>query len=166
MWSSDRRALIAALMAAAALGACGFRPLHGQAGAGEALRGAVALDAGGGRHGWIFADALRRRIGDPRSQPSYQIDVALTLEEEGLAISERDDVTRIGLLGAARYAFRARTTGTELLQGVARSASGYNTLASPYATRTARLDAERRVIEDLATRVWFDIVAGLEANAA
>jgi hypothetical protein len=44
---------------------------------------------------------------------------------------------------------------------VVRTASGYNTLASPFATRAARLDAERRVVEDLAARVFLTLANAL-----
>jgi LPS-assembly lipoprotein len=167
MWSPDRRRFVAAVAAgaAAATGACGLRPLHGGAGGGG-LQGDVALAPMGGRVGYAFREALRARIGDPTSDASYDLSVEVALDADDLAISERDDITRIDVLGTATYVLTARATGEPVGEGVVRSASGYNTLASPYATRIARFDAERRVIEDLATRVHFELATRFGARAA
>jgi LPS-assembly lipoprotein len=160
MSSPDRRALLAGLASLALVG-CGLRPLYGSGGGGAVLRGDTALRVGEGRQAYEFREAMRRRTGDPSGNPAFDLTVDLRLESDDLAISEQDDVTRIDVRGVAAYVLSDRATGTEIERGVVRTASGYNTLASPYATRAARLDAERRVVEDLAARVFLTLANAL-----
>lgn len=159
MSSPDRRALLVGL-AGLAVGGCGLRPLYG-AGGGGVLHGATVVRAGEGRQAYAFREAMRRRIGDPSAEAAFDLAVEVRLEADDLAISEQDDITRIDIRGLAAYVLSERATGTEIERGVVRTASGYNTLASPYATRAARLDAERRVVEDLAARVFLTLANAL-----
>jgi LPS-assembly lipoprotein len=159
MWSPDRRAAMAALAALAA-GGCGLRPLYGEGGGGVLHRNTV-VRAGDGRQAYAFREAMRRRTGDPAADAAFDLAVEVRLEADDLAISEQDDITRIDVRGLASYVLSERATGAEIERGVVRSASGYNTLASPYATRAARLDAERRVVEDLAARVFLTLANAL-----
>lgn len=166
--TARRRAL--RLLAAAACGglagACGFRPLYGeQDGAAGSLRGEVAVSGADGRLGFHFRDRLRRRLDDPRPDAAFTLEVALSLRDEGLAITRQDDVTRISLFGEARWRLARGRDGAEMAAGAVTSSSGYSTLASPYATRIARRDAERRVAEDLAERVFARLAALPQAPA-
>jgi LPS-assembly lipoprotein len=160
MWSPDRRAALAALALAAAAGGCGLRPLYGAGGGGVLHRNTV-VRVGEGRQAYTFREAMRRRTGDPSADAAFDLAVDVRLEADDLAISERDDITRIDVRGLAAYVLSQRATGAEIERGTARSASGYNTLASPFATRAARLDAERRVVEDLAARVFLNLANAL-----
>jgi LPS-assembly lipoprotein len=152
-----RSALSGAL--ALALAGCGFRPLYGTGGGGAALQGGVALDGLSGRVGYHFRQAMRGRVGDAGAEPAWTLSVAIDLDEEGLAITPDDDITRISLTGTARWTLRDRAAGGEALAGVVRSTSAYNTTGTPFATRVAAEDAERRVAADLAERVFAQIAA-------
>ncbi len=152
---SRRVALLAGLAAAG----CGFQPLYGEGGGGGALAGQVGLEGVSGRLGFAFRERMRQRLGEPAPDAAYRLDVALSLSQEGLLISRRDDITRFDVEGLARYTLRRRADGETVAEGVARSVSAYSTLASPYATRVAERDAERRVAEDLAERVFARIAA-------
>jgi len=167
--AARRRALrlIAGAAAAGGLSGCGFQPLYGeQGGAAGALRGEVAVSGADGRLGFQFRDRLRRRLDDPRPEAAFTLAVALSLSDEGLAITRQDDVTRFSVTGEARWRLVRGRDGAEIAQGVVTSSSGYSTLASPYATRIARRDAERRVAEDLAERVFARLATLPEAPAA
>ncbi len=163
MSSPDRRRALALLAGAATAGltaGCGFQPLYGeQNGAAGALRGEVAVGGADGRLGYHFRERLRRRLDDPRPDAGFTLEVALSLSDEGLAITRQDDVTRFSVTGEARWRLVRQSDGGAAAEGVARSTSGYSTLASPYATRIARRDAERRIAEDLAERVFARLAA-------
>jgi len=166
--AARRRALrlIAGAAAAGGLSGCGFQPLYGeQGGAAGALRGEVAVSGADGRLGFQFRDRLRRRLDDPRPEAAFTLTVALSLSDEGLAITRQDDVTRFSVTGEARWRLARGRDGAEIAAGAVASSSGYSTLASPYATRIARRDAERRVAEDLAERVFARLATLPEAPA-
>ncbi len=156
------RAAATSAAAAALAGGCAFEPLHGGAQGAGAWRGSVLVEDIEGREGYAFRQALRRRIGDAGSETRYSLSVALAFEERGLAITQRNDVTRFDVVGRADFALKRRAEdGRTVRAGVARSASAYNTLATPYATRIAAQDARRRVAEDLAERVYAEISVAL-----
>lgn len=157
MSSSDRRRAVAALAAAGAAAACGFTPLYGT---GDSdLRGAFRVEGADGREGYRFREQFRRRVGDPRPDAPWTVEVALAFDEDGLGITPDDDVTRYNVDGEARYVVRRRRDGAQVASGVARSVSAYSTTASPYATRIAQQDTLRRVAADLADRVFAQIAA-------
>ena len=166
MWSSDRRAVIAALAVAAVAPSCGFRPVHRRAG---------SLDPGGtesslevaqppGRAGYYYARALRRKLSlwDGRVDV-FRIESRLQFEERETAITVDDDVTRIAVTG--RVAWRALEDDREVTRGEERSASSYTTIAAPFAVRTAADDTERRIAEALAERVFLALLAAPELAA-
>lgn len=157
-----RRAI--ALVTCALASACGFRPLHGPSGEAAALRGDIVIEGVDGRSGHYFQRSFTRIAGEPEPDARFALDVALSLDREGLAISRDDTITRFDVFGEARFRLRDRTSGALRLDGVARSVSAFNTLSNPYATRIARLDAERRVAEDLAARVYAQIAARQTAS--
>lgn len=163
MWWPDRmqgRRRALAALAGGLVAGCGFQPLYlEQGGAASALRGQVAVTGADGRLGFMFRERLRDRLDTPRPDSSHTLDVALRFTDTGLAITRRDDITRFTINGEATWRLTRRGDGAVVADGLARSASGYSTLASPFATRAARLDAERRVAEDLAERVFARLAA-------
>ncbi|MFN3613019.1 MAG: LPS assembly lipoprotein LptE [Rubrimonas sp.] len=144
-WS--RRAL---LLGATAVAGCGFRPLHG---AGTGLRGRVTLDGPQGRNGFAFREQMRRNLGDPAPDAPYRLITTLSYEEEGVAISRRDDITRYDVTATAQYRLVRAADGVEIDAGAVRAVSAYSTTAAPYATRIAERDTETRLAANLADRV-------------
>ena len=155
-----------ALAAGAAAAGCAFEPLHRKGGPVAEVRGSVALTGVSGREGYAFRRALERRLGASGPDPAFVLDATLEFERRGLAITRDDSVTRFDVLGSARFALREAASGDLRAEGVARALSAYSALATPYATRVAAQDAERRVAEDLAERVYAQIAAQLSREAA
>lgn len=156
-----RRALLAA--AVAALAGCTVRPLYGPAAGAEAPR-RVALGGVGGREGYLFREALARRFAlDPEARD--QLDVTLSLNTVGLAISRIGDITRVNVEGFARYRLTDRAGERAPIEGTVRAVSGYSTLASAYATRVAADDAVARVAAELAERVFTQVAVRSAAAA-
>lgn len=160
---SDRRRALAALIALGAASAttgCGFRPVYG-AGSGRAFERRIRVQEPPGRSGHFYARALRRRLGEPGPDAAMTLETRLSFGERATAITVEDDVTRFDILGAARWRLTERGASDALAAGEAEAATAYNTLARPYATRTAELDAERRLAEELAARVFLELAAAL-----
>lgn len=165
MSSSDRRRALAWLGGAVALAGCGFRPLYGAGGPAGSLQGNVVVIGASGRLGYHFNQEMRRRVGAPSESPRFALTVALSLREEELAITEQNDATRLNIEGAARYSLVEQTTAKEVTSGEATAVSAYDTLTTPYSTRIAQQDAQRRVAEDLARRVFVRLSAALNGDA-
>ena len=161
MWWCDRRRAAVALAAAALAAGCGFRPVHGDGGLAGAA-GGVRVAQPPGRIGYFFAEALRARLGPP-GPSALALDADLSLDRRETVITVADDVTRYDVVGTARYRLRAED-GDLAAEGAVSAVTGYNTLAAPYATRRAAEDAERRVAEALASRVFLELAAALAAD--
>lgn len=154
-WSDRRQALV--LLAAVLGTGCTVRPLYVETGGSDgAAKPVVALASLSGRNGYLFREALGRRV-TIDSEARHQLDVAVGLRQLGLAITRVGDVTRYNVEGTARFVLTDRQGAEAPLEGTVRSVSGYSTLASAYATRVARDDAEARVLGDLAERVFAEI---------
>ena len=68
-------------------------------------------------------------------------------------------MTRISLTATADWALYPEGAAGPVLQGRAVSQSGYNSTASLFATRAAKLDIERRLARDLGERISRSLLA-------
>ena len=157
---SDRRRALAALAATVATAGCGFRPVYGS-GSGRAFERRIRVAEPPGRRGYFYARALRRRLGEAGPDATLTLETRLSFAERATAITVEDDVTRFDILGAAAWRLSERGDAAAIAEGEAEAATAYNTLARPYATRTAERDAERRLAEELAARVFLELAAAL-----
>lgn len=160
MWSSDRRRALALIVAAAATGACGFRPLYEQGGGAANLRGGFALPEATDPVSFAFRDRALRRLGQPRGDAPYRLEATVAIEEIGSAIAPNSDVTRFRLVGRAVYSVIDLSTGkpVEPPQSV-ETATSFDASAGVYATRSARIDAEQRLATELAELVSARLLA-------
>jgi hypothetical protein len=159
-----RRALglLAGLCLAAPLAGC-FRPMLAADGPSGALRGRVVLPDFQNRFGYYLNDSLRDRLGRPEAA-EYRLAVKTRLVKDDLAIAQDNAVTRISLTATAEWALYrivatqgqragAADDADPVLSGRTVSQSGYNSTASLFATRAAKLDIERRLARDLGERI-------------
>jgi hypothetical protein len=173
MWLSDarffcrRRALllVAGGLAATPLAAC-FRPMLAEGGHSSELIGQIELPAFDDRFGYYLSDSLRDRLGRPEVAV-YRLDIKTRLHKDNLAIAQDNAVTRISLTASADWALYRlsdEASGADgkpipALTGRTVSQSGYNSTASLYATRAAKLDIERRLARDLGERIARSLFA-------
>lgn len=142
------------------LGGCGFRPLHQNGGA--SLR--VALNGEHGRLGRHFRESWRRLAGEAGETPLWRLDVDLVFTDREVAISDEDDVTRYDVIGKVAYELGGvDDEEAPTHDGVISAESAYSTLGTPYATRVARRDAEKRVARELAERLFATLAPRLTA---
>lgn len=157
MSSSDRRHVLT-LLATAPLAACGFTPVYGPGGNGQALRGQVRVAAPDTRLGFQLVARLEERLGRPRAE-AYRLDYRIETTESGLAISGTNDVTRINIAGTVRFTLTELATGAEPLAGEVSTFTAYSTTFTPVATAAARRDAEDRLMTALADQLMSRLLA-------
>lgn len=146
----------AVLMALLAVAACGFQPIHGQRSeaSGDAL---AAIDIGliADRTGQMLRNELLQQM-QPRGGTTparYGLAIALSESLQDLAIRKDETATRANLIMTARFAVTSRADGKALFNSSVQSANSYNVLTSDFATLSAREDARRRAVQQLATGI-------------
>lgn len=149
MSSFDRRYF---LMLAAALGGCGFQPVYGPGGPAAGIRNAVALDPPRDEAGFALVRRLEERLGLPDA-PHYRMAVRLYVDEQELGVTPDQVITRYNLRGRAEYSLVDLSTGDVATSGRVSSFSSYSATGTPFATLSARRDAEDRLMTILADQI-------------
>ncbi len=161
MLSSDRRKVLAHLggvsLLGGFLGGC-FRPMLAKDSPSAALIGRVRLPEFGDRFGFYLNASLRDRLGRPQAE-DFRLEVTTRIERRDLAIAQDNAVTRISLTAIADWALYPAGGSEPVLTDRAVSQSGYNSTASLFATRAAKLDIERRLARDLGERIARSLLA-------
>lgn len=142
------------LAAMAPLGACGFRPLLAEAD-GESVRGqlaAVHVKGLNSRLGQQLRIALEDNL-DPISSNTptlYDLRIRLRRSNKALAIQLDNTITRFNLTLSASFNLKRSEDNQLLYRSRVRRVASYNVRRAPFATLTARQDAERRAAKELA----------------
>lgn len=154
MWWSDPRRLVAA--AALLLAGCGFEPLYAPSGPAAALTGTVDVGVIQGTPGFSMRERLVDRLG-PAEAARWRLDVDLSFEKRGVAITEKDVTSRFDVTGIAIWSLTPLGTDAPGLQGEERATTGYSAptsdTSSAYAILSAQRDAEERLAVLLADRI-------------
>lgn len=151
---------LAALLALAALSACGLQPMYAGGGSGAVARGLAAVDVPPieGQAGWLVRNALIDRLGSSDAgSVRYRLDVRLEDRLEGLGLLTDDTVGRERRTLRARYQLVDTTTDEILLDATAGSDAGIDVVSSEFAT----IAAEQTALENLAREVADRIVTRL-----
>ncbi len=156
---SDRRTLLM-LPLAALLTACGFSPVYGPDGTGNALRGRVEIAAPDTINSYILVQRLEEQLGRT-VDPAYTLALTLATEQQGQAITANDETTRYSIVGILGYVLTEIATGRIVASGDVRNFTGYSATGSTVETLAAERDANRRLMVILADQ----LVAGLYATA-
>ena len=167
---SDRRQVLAHLGGGLLLGGvlpgllsgC-LRPMLAKGSPSAALIGRVRLPQFDDRFGFYLNASLRDRLGRAQAE-DFRLEVTTRIERSDLAIAQDNAVTRISLTAIADWALYPAGSSEParrepVLQGRAVSQSGYNSTASLFATRAAKLDIERRLARDLGERIARSLLA-------
>lgn len=158
MWLS-RRLIVLSLLA---LAGCGFEPVYGTNGEASALRGTVLMDEPTNRQQFQLNEQIELRLGRATA-PRYGLAVALTVREEGLAISRSNDITRFNILGKADYVLRDLTTGAPVTKGSVDTFTAYSASEQPVATLAAERDATKRLMTALADKIVSQLLINADA---
>jgi LPS-assembly lipoprotein len=158
------------LLGLAFLAACGFQPLYaerGEATAADQLA-AVRIEPMPNRSGQILYNALREGLnplGRPAS-PDYVLRVKLDESSEELALRTDETATRVNVTLTAAFVLLPIEGKTPVLEGVSRTTTAYNVLASPYATLTSSEDARARALDDIAREIRQRLAVFLTRQAS
>lgn len=162
----------ALFIAATALSACGFRPLHGQYSEGDnpgssANLAAVYIKPIPDRSGQIMRTAMERRFSPTgQREARYILSVNLTESIAKLAVEQNAFATRANLTLTASYVLERAEDYYQFPAGKTIAVSSYNILASNYATLTAEQNARERAVETLANDLRTRIAILLSAPAS
>jgi len=159
MLLSDRRRFLAGLGALSLTAACGFRPVYGNGGAGQALRSAVRADDPVSRGDFQFVSAFEDLLGRPTSA-RYGLAYAITKSEVEAGSIQDIGATRIQLFGTLDFTVTDLGTGLAVANGQVANNATYSTTSSQLATLAAAEDAELRLMrilaEALVTRLYTE----------
>lgn len=144
-------------------GGCGFHPLFARNGANAG--GQQAFDTifvepvAGGRAGYELRDTLidLLRGTSRQDQALYRLKIAMKQSVEGTAVQTNGYITRYTYTMTAEYQLTNVRTGAELTKGTETTFSGYDVVASPYATLVAQQDAQRYGAHEIADRIRIDL---------
>ena len=147
MSCSRRNAL--KLLAAAPLGACGFQPLYGEGTVARNLNGLIDVPILPGRFGFDLRQRLITRLGRAQA-PQFMLGIQTDIQQESRAILSDNTITRFTLTAHADYEVIPIGRAQAVFRDRERAVTGYSTVASPFATRAAEIDAFRRLAVSLA----------------
>ena len=160
MSSFSRRSVILGVPAAVA--ACGFSPAFAPGGAATRLQNSILLDEPVGREGFLFNRHFEDRLG--RGSPArYGLSYSISVDEDAIAITEDNVITRFNLLGSVKYALRDMQSKAVLVSGKVDNFTSYSASGTTVATQAAQRDAEARLMIILADQVINKLTA--EAGA-
>ena len=158
-----RMALPIVLACALGTAGCGFHPLFARsgtnAGGQQAFHSIFVDPVAGGRAGFELRDSLIDLLrGTARpDQALYRLKIVMKQSVEGTAVQTNGYITRYTYTMTADYQLTNVHTGAELTKGSQTTFSGYDVVASPYATLVAQQDAQKFGAREIADRIRIDL---------
>ena len=152
--------LPALVVLAAALGACGMRPMYagGSGGAVASSLRSIQVQNIPGKGGWMVRNALVAKLGgDSGGAAAYRLEVELDDNITGFGIRGDRATTRERRTLRARYRLVELATGSVVLDATAGSDAGIDVVSSQYAT----IAAEQTALERLSNVVADQMVGRL-----
>lgn len=147
---------------------CGFEPLYGHRGAVNASNELAS----------IRIKPIKDRIGqqlhnhlldlmNPHGRPArpiYVLEVSLKSANTNVAVSKEALATRVNFNLSAQFRLLDAQSGKILYSGNDLVVTGYNVLASNFATKTAENDAQARAARQAALNIQAQIASYLKTN--
>ena len=173
-----RRALLARLGGLAGLSGlagCGFHPAYmptesGEAGTAQREMAAVFIDNIGERSGQLLRQALQERFerGETGVARRYTLTVSYGIGGEGIAVLPDNNVTRIRVIGDAKWYLIAQDPGkTRLAAGHAHAVDGFNILNQQYFfSDLSNEDSQKRMADAIADQIAIQVAAWFRGRAA
>jgi len=160
---------LSALLLAASLAACGFRPVYAPPSSQQgATLGAVFVDIIPNRTGQLLRQALQQRLeGSDGDVPKrYELGVLYGLTGEGLGTQADNSTTRQRDVATAIWSLRtAGPAGTQITTGHARAVDGFNVIDEQFFYSDLAEDAsQHRLAEALADQISQQIAVYFRAH--
>ncbi|MCB2130680.1 MAG: hypothetical protein KDE03_16845 [Rhodobacteraceae bacterium] len=164
MWLSDRRTVLALLLAVS-VGGCGFQPAYGPGSPARGLFDNVAIDAPTDKNGFDLVERLEERLGRPK-QPDYLLSYRIETRSEGLAIAPDNAIIRYQVTAKIKFGLKDNETGMIVSDGVVSSFTAYSASGTSVATASSEADAYTRLMRLLADQIATRIIADLSSGRA
>ena len=168
MWSHKVKTLLLALLLLAQAG-CGFKPLYGRGGNGDAdarlLLQKVEIGLIADKEGQILHNYLLDRF-NPRGRPKtpeFYLKANLSISTSSLGVTRDDDTTRQKLTVTAKFSLRDKKKKTVSFS-ISR-VSGYSETQSEYNTIIAKEDAVKRSLREIASDARARVAAYLKSGS-
>ena len=149
MSSLNRRTLLCLPLA---LAACGFQPVYGTGGTGNALQNTIAVSEPNDVDSYIVARRLEERLGRA-SVPTYRLTLDVDTDREALAVNTDSNINRFNLIGEAKYVLVETATGRIVTSGQVNNFTGSSATGTTIATLSAERDARERLMTLLADQI-------------
>lgn len=156
----NRRKFLTLTAAPLVLSACGFTPIYSDGSAAEQMHGRIALGSFDGLEGFQMSEQLESRLGSATAA-THRLDVALSADSVGIAITQDGSITRYNLSGTAVFTV-TQLGGGIVFQDSVTAFTAYNATASAYATRIAEQDANRRMAVTIADKIVTRLATSAE----
>ncbi len=161
--------LLAALILAVPLAACGLQPMYAGGASGAVARGlsGIQVAAIDGRAGWLVRNALTDKLSaSGNGTPRYRLDVRLDDQLESFGLLRDDTVGRERRTLRARYQLVDLGSGAIVLDATAGSDAGIDVVSSDYATIAAEQTALENLAKDVADRIVTNVALQLREGVA
>jgi LPS-assembly lipoprotein len=140
-----------------ALAGCGFQPLYGDAKLSPQMS-SIYVEPITDATGYELRNELIDLLGSngETAGKAYRLTVTIADTSQGVALQNDATITRYNDTLTATYVL-ADSQGKELTRGSLTGLSTYNVVTAPYATQSARQDADTRALQDIAQRLRLDL---------
>ena len=137
------------------LSGCGFTPVYGVNGSGV---GPLEIAPIEGRVGYFLSQGLQRRAGLEASNAEKR-NLEIKIQQRYNNVSLRPDsfASRTRITFDAEYVLKNSRTGSEI-RGIVTSAVSFDSAEQAYSDVSLQSDAEERAANDLAERIWADLI--------
>lgn len=149
MSSFSRRALLCLPLA---LAACGFQPVYGPTGSGNALQNSIDVSEPKGVDSYLVARRLEERLGRA-TEPTYKLTLNVKTKRDALAVNRSSNINRYNLIGEADYVLVETNTGRVVTSGEVTNFTGSSATGTTVATLAAERDARERLMTLLADQI-------------
>ncbi len=156
----SRRSLFA-LCAAFTVAACGFEPTYKTGSAARSVHGDIEINLIESIDGFALLQELEALIGAGGPQSTYVLDAGILTTQSELIIDTATAVTRITLFGKSNFKVTRRSDKEVVYSGDVETEVAFSQTSTAVASDSARRDAHRRLMTNLAAA----IAAELEATA-
>lgn len=157
--------VIASLVLALLLPACGFQPLYGTTDIAAGARAPGALLSS------IYVEPIPERVGyrlrndlldlfnaNARAENApYKLKLTLRERKDAVALQTNASITRYNYSLIARYELTPAGAAAPVRSGEVSALSAYNVATSPFATVIAERDASDRAANDIAERIRTEL---------
>jgi LPS-assembly lipoprotein len=152
------------LLAAAALGGCGFTPLYAQPGVTHALTH-IDVVAPQGRIGYLVRQSLDDDFGRSMGEAAvYRLEMTFDQTRQAHGLTANDTAQRYELDLKVTYNLVEIASGKVAHTGWAISNISYDSADQPYAGIAARQDVQNRLASDVAQKIETQLAAWMATH--